>query len=95
MGINQTSLQNLISNIELNNFGVIWSKMKLRKNYHFFDNKVKKPENSYFEFTANSGKWSEISIINPYLDRDGFKYEEVLVDLELTGTINEYCLVLK
>ncbi len=87
---NPQSVQQLISSIELNNYGVIWSLMQRRKNHHFFAKKVKKPNNAYFEFKPNSGEWSDdFSVLNVVND-DGFKFEEVIIGLKLKGTINEY-----
>jgi hypothetical protein len=84
------SVQQLKSSIELNNYGIIWSLMQRRKNFHFFADRVKKPKNAYFEFTPNSAEWAEIYSVSPFVNQDGFKFEEVLIDLKLKGNINEY-----
>ena len=44
------SLEALISTIELNNYGIMLSLMKRRKNFHFFVDKVKKPQRAYYSF---------------------------------------------
>lgn len=84
------SVEQLKSSIELNNYGIIWSLMQRRKNFHFFADKVKKPKNAYFEFTPNSAEWAEDFSVTPFVNQDGFKFEEVLINLKLKGTINEY-----
>ncbi|SER48614.1 hypothetical protein [Pedobacter rhizosphaerae] len=84
------SLQSLISSIELNKYGIIRSLMKRRKNHHFFAPRVKKPNNAYFEFTPNSAEWSDNFTIIPFVNNDGFRFDEVMIDLKLKGSINEY-----
>jgi len=84
------SLKELIKSIELNNYGIVWSLMQRRKNHHFFSSKVKKAKNAYFEFIPNSAKWSDLYSITPFTDRDGFKFEEISIDIKLQGTINEH-----
>lgn len=84
------SVQSLISSIELNNYGIIWSKMQNRKNHHFFADRVRKPNNAYFDFMPNSAEWSDRFLVTSFVNIDGFKFDEVLIDLKLMGTINEY-----
>lgn len=84
------SVQQLISSVELNNYGLVWSLMQRRKNHHFFAHRVKKAKNAYFEFATNSAEWSNDFSIRPVVNDDGFKFEEVFIDLKLKGTINEY-----
>lgn len=84
------SVQALISEIELNNYGIIWSLMQRRRNFHFFADKVKKAKNAYYQFTPNSAEWSEDYSVSPFFNSDGFKFEEVLIDVKFKGTINEY-----
>ena len=64
--------------------------MHRRKNYHFFVSQVKKPQNTYFEFTPGSARWSDSCFIEPFTDRDGLKFDEIIVDLNLKGNICEY-----
>lgn len=64
--------------------------MQRRKNFHFFSHLIKKPRNAYYEFTPSSGVWSDDYTISPFVNLDGFKFDEVLIDLSLGGNINEY-----
>jgi|GEM_PF-1584620 len=84
------SVQQLISSIELNNYGLVWSLLQKRKNHHFFAHRVKKAKNTYFQFTPNSAEWSDNFSVRPFVNDDGFKFEEVSIDLKLKGTINKY-----
>lgn len=84
------SVQRLISRVELDNYVIIWSLLKRRKNHHFFVHKVKKPKNAYFEFTPKSGVWSDNFAILPVVNDDGFKFDEVIIGLKLKGTLKEH-----
>lgn len=84
------SVQLLIASVELNNYGLVSSLMQQRENHHFFAQRVKKAENAYFEFDANSAEWSNDFSIRPVINDDGFKFEEVFIELKLKGSINEY-----
>lgn len=90
MKTNEEILERLKESISLNNYGVIRQLMKNRKNFHFFSERVKKPKNSYFEFREAPAVWSDQYSINPFTNVDGFNFFEVLVDVRLKGTINEY-----
>ena len=84
------SVQQLISRVEINNFGLVCSLMQRRKNHHFFVHRVKKAKNAYFDFAPNTAEWSDDFLIRPVINDDGFKFEEVFIDLKIKGTINEY-----
>ena len=74
----------------MNNFGYIWSRMQQRLNFHFFAERVKKPDRAYFDFSEHTAKWSEDFHVEAEKDRDGYDYFEIMIDLELSGKICEY-----
>jgi len=74
----------------MNSFGYIRSLMERRKNFHFFADRVKKPDNAYFEFSEHTAKWSDQYKIMPDTDREGNELYEIVIDLELSGKLCEY-----
>ena len=84
------SVKALISEVELNNYGIVQSLLRKRSNFHFFIHKVRNAKNAYYQFISNSAEWSDVYSITPFVNTDGFKFEEVLIDVKLKGTLFEY-----
>ncbi len=76
--------------VGLNGGGLFWQLLQRAENYHFFANRVKKPQRAYFTPDGNTIKWSEDYICNLLTNEEGLPYFEFVIDMSISGIINEY-----
>lgn len=84
-----STLQSLKQRMEMNNGGMFWSLLRQRKNRHFMIGKLRNPDQGYFEPDVKTIVWSDEVLLKSLEDEEGQPYDEIVIDLEISGTLNE------
>lgn len=84
------SLAALKQVVALNDGGIFWQLLRRPENFHFFKDRVRKPERAYFTPNGKTLTWSEEYTCNPLTNEEGLVYFEFVIDLSISGQINEY-----
>ncbi|EHQ26492.1 hypothetical protein Mucpa_2362 [Mucilaginibacter paludis DSM 18603] len=88
--ITPTTLDSLKSCMEINNGGLFFSLLKDPENQHFYAAKVKNVKNAYFTPEIDTIRWNDDVIRNSATNSQGFPFDEIIIDVSLSGTLSEY-----
>lgn len=90
MEIAESSVAQLKRYIEMNNGDVFWGLLNRRKNHHFFQDKVTKAKNGYFDPDGKTLIWNDQYVCTALKNEDNVEYNEVIIDLQISGILNEF-----
>src|SRR4051812_21714537 len=85
-----TTLESLKDTLEINGGVLFFNLLEDPENHHFFKDKVKIAKNAYFEPDGNTIEWNDDYIINSGANVEGFPFDEIIIDVRLSGNLNEF-----